>query len=72
MMTIDRRYCCRTVLAEPHESDCEIAAKFAPPVLAAVETVDRWTPQHKESALRYLAGRSPAMIAELDEFVTNR
>lgn len=69
MMTMDRRYCCTTVLSEPHDADCPTALAFSAPVLAATEMIDRWTPVQKESALRYLAGAMPGAIAEANGFL---
>jgi hypothetical protein len=72
MMTMDRRYCCRTVLAEPHEQDCPTAAVWSAPALAASEAIDRWTREERESALRFLAGIDPALIVEAAGFLAAR
>jgi hypothetical protein len=62
MMTMDRRYCCSSVLAEPHEDDCAVWASARPETRKAAELLDRWTPAERESALRFIAGLNPEII----------
>lgn len=63
MMTMDRRYCCSSVLSEPHEDDCSVWSTARPETRRAAELLDRWTPEERESALRFIAGLAPELIS---------